>query len=325
LPLILSTHPLHPEAAALLERAGELRIAPATDAATLNNEAEAADIIIVRAPLPPTIYDRGHRLRAAIRHGAGLDMIPIPEATAAGVLVANVPGANAVTVAEHVIFTAIALLRRFRMVDRDLRTAGWNVAREHSYVLSDLTGLKLGIIGMGNLGHAIFRIAHGGFGMDVIANSRRRESLPAGARFASLDDLVAEADIVVLCCPLTPQTTGLMNRERIARMKPGALVINVARGPVIDEGALVDALREGRVGGAALDVFSTQPLPPDHPFFSFGNVILTPHMAGITRDSMKRMGTGAAAEAVRVLEGRLPVNLCNPDAVPRYRERFQKR
>ncbi len=322
MPLILSTHPLHPKAAAVLEAAGDLRIAPATDAATLNREAEAADIIIVRAPLPPTIYERASKLRAAIRHGAGLDMIPIPEATAAGVLVANVPGSNAVTVAEHVVFTAIALLRRFRIVDRDLRGAGWNVAREHSYHLSDLTGLTIGIVGMGNLGHAIFKIAHDGFGMDVIANSRRRESLPAAARFAGLDDLVTEADIVVLCCPLTPQTAGLMSRERIARLKPAALVINVARGPVIDESALVDALREGRIGGAALDVFTTQPLPADHPFFTFDNVILTPHMAGITRDSMMRMGTGAAAEAVRVLEGGLPVNLCNPDAVPRYRERF---
>ncbi len=306
----------------MLVAVGDLRIAPAVDAGTLNREAEAADIIIVRAPLPPTIYDNAPRLRAAIRHGAGLDMIPIPEATAAGVLVANVPGANAVTVAEHVIFSAIALLRRFRVVDRDLRNAGWNVAREHSYVLSDLSGLRLGIVGMGNLGHAIFRIAHGGFGMEVIANSRRPESIPEGARFAELDDLVAQADIVVLCCPLTPQTTGLIGRERIARMKPSALLINVARGPVVDEAALVEALRQGRIGGAALDVFATQPLPSGHPFFSFDNVILTPHMAGITADSMMRMGTGAAAEAVRVLEGKLPVNLCNKEAVKRYRERF---
>jgi D-3-phosphoglycerate dehydrogenase len=322
LAVILSTHPLHPKAAAMLERAGQLRIAPAVDTDTLNREAMDADIIIVRAPLPPTIYDNAPRLRAAIRHGAGLDMIPIPQATAAGVLVANVPGANAVTVAEHVIFSALALLRKFRIVDRDLRTNGWNAAREHSYVLSDLSGLTLGIIGMGNLGHAIFKIAHGGFGLEVIANSRRRESLPERASFASIDELVAKADIIVLCCPLTPETTGLMSRERIAAMKPGALLINVARGPVIDEAALVDALREGRIGGAALDVFATQPLPADHPFFSFDNVILTPHMAGITRDSMMRMGTGAAAEALRVLSGELPVNLCNPQAVPRYRERF---
>lgn len=320
--MILSTHPLHPKAVAMLESAGELRIAPATDPQTLNREAVDADIIIVRAPLPPDIYQHAPRLRAAIRHGAGLDMIPIPQATEAGVLVANVPGANAVTVAEHVIFCALALLRKFRLVDRDLRTRGWNVAREHSYVLSDLTGLTLGIVGMGNLGNAIFKIAHGGFGLDVIANSRRRESLPNGASFASIDELVAKADIVVLCCPLTPETTGLMSAARIAAMKPGALLINVARGPVVDEAALVDALREGRIGGAALDVFATQPLPPDHPFFGFDNVILTPHMAGITRDSMMRMGTGAASEALRVLSGKLPANLCNPQAVPRYRQRF---
>jgi D-3-phosphoglycerate dehydrogenase len=322
LAVILSTHPLHPKAAAMLEGAGQLRIAPSVDADTLNREAADADIIIVRAPLPPDIYGHAPRLRAAIRHGAGLDMIPIPQATAAGVLVANVPGANAVTVAEHVIFCALALLRKFRIVDRDLRTQGWNAAREHSYVLSDLTGLTLGIIGMGNLGHAIFKTANGGFGLNVIANSRRRESLPQAVTFATVDELVAKADIVVLCCPLTPETTGLLSRERIAAMKPGALLINVARGPVLDEAALVEALREGRIGGAALDVFATQPLPADHPLFSFDNVILTPHMAGITRDSMMRMGTGAAAEALRVLSGELPVNLCNPQAVPAYRERF---
>src|SRR3954452_8728535 len=127
----------------MLESAGQLRIASATDPQTLNREAAGADIIIVRAPLPPEIYGDAPRLRAAIRHGAGLDMIPIPQATDAGVLVANVPGANAVTVAEHVIFCALALLRKFRVVDRDLRTQGWNAAREHSYVLSDLTGLTL--------------------------------------------------------------------------------------------------------------------------------------------------------------------------------------
>jgi D-3-phosphoglycerate dehydrogenase len=113
-----------------------------------------------------------------------------------------------------------------------------------------------------------------------------------------------------------------MNAARIARMKRGALLINVSRGPVVDDAALIAALREGRLGGAALDVFSTQPLPPDHPYFSLDNVIVTPHMAGITEESMMRMGTGAAGEALRVLAGELPVNLRNPAVVERYRQRF---
>jgi D-3-phosphoglycerate dehydrogenase len=113
-----------------------------------------------------------------------------------------------------------------------------------------------------------------------------------------------------------------MSRERIARMKPGAILVNVSRGPVVDDAALIEALKAGRIGGAALDVFSTQPLPLEHPYFRLDNVIVTPHLAGITEESMMRMGTGAAAEAIRVLKGGLPINLRNPEVVEHYRRRF---
>ena len=119
-----------------------------------------------------------------------------------------------------------------------------------------------------------------------------------------------------------PVNLHMCNRQTIARMRPGALLINVSRGPVVDEAALIEALASGQVGGAALDVFVTQPLPPDHPYFNFDNVIVTPHMAGITEESMMRMGVGAAGEAIRVLSGALPENLRNPEIVERYRSRF---
>jgi D-3-phosphoglycerate dehydrogenase / 2-oxoglutarate reductase len=320
--VIFTTHPLHRRAAEMLAGAGELVVASAVDTETLAREGREAEIIIVRAPLPVSLFENPSRLRAAIRHGAGLDMIPVEAATRAGVLVANVPGANARTVAEHVFMVTLALLRRFRKMDRDLRSAGWNVGREHSYEMSDLAGRTVGIIGMGNVGTEVVRIARHGFGLEVIANTRRRESLPEGVSFASVDELVTQADVIVLCCPLTLETTGLISSERIARMKPDALLINVSRGPVVDDAALISALRERRIGGAALDVFGTQPLPPDHPYFGFDNLILTPHLAGITEESMMRMGVGAAAEALRVLTGELPLNLCNPEVVARYRERF---
>src|SRR5690606_1854106 len=115
---------------------------------------------------------------------------------------------------------------------------------------------------------------------------------------------------------------GLISRDRIARMKPGALLINVSRGPVADDAALIEALSSGHIGGAALDVFSTQPLPAGHPYFGFDNVILTPHMAGITEESMMRMGVGAAEETIRVLSGKMPANLRNPEVVEHYRRRF---
>ncbi|MBL8895716.1 MAG: dehydrogenase, partial [Rhizobiales bacterium] len=135
-------------------------------------------------------------------------------------------------------------------------------------------------------------------------------------------DLIAASDILVLCCPLKPETRGLIDARRLALLKRGSILINVSRGPVVDEAGLIDALQTEHLWGAALDVFNTQPLPSDHAFFSFDNVIITPHMAGITEESMARMGTGAIAEALRVLRGELPVNLVNPDVVTAYRKRF---
>ncbi|MGN6535855.1 MAG: hydroxyacid dehydrogenase [Mesorhizobium sp.] len=322
MPKIYATHPLHPRASEMLAGAGELAIASALDGATLAREAADADIVIVRAPLPEALFAGAGRLKAAIRHGAGLDMIPMEAATAAGVLVANVPAVNARSVAEHVIFTALALLRRFRMMDRDLRRNGWLAGRAHADLNHELAGRTIGIVGLGAVGQEVGRIAAHGFGLSVLATTRSARAAPEGVRFVSIDELVAESDIVVLCCPLTPETRGLMNAARIARMKRGALLINVSCGPVVDDAALIAALGEGRLGGAALDVFSTQPLPPDHPYFSLDNVIVTPHMAGITEESMMRMGTGAAGEALRVLAGELPVNLRNPEVVERYRQRF---
>lgn len=322
MPKILSTHALHPNATAMLADAATLVVASALDAATLAEEALNADIVIVRAPLPAALFERATRLRAAIRHGAGLDMIPMEAATRAGVLVANVPGVNARSVAEHVLMVSLCLLKNFRAVDRDLRTAGWLAGRSHAEATHELSGRTIGIVGFGAVGKAVAQIAHHGFGLDVLAATRTATGAVAGVRFVSTDELVAASDIVVLCCPLTPETRGLIDAARIARMKPDALLVNVARGPVIDDEALLAALRDKKIGGAALDVFTTQPLPPDHPYLGFDNVIVTPHMAGITEESMMRMGTGAAGEALRVLANDLPVNLRNPEVMESYRKRF---
>ncbi|MBX3584051.1 MAG: hydroxyacid dehydrogenase [Rhizobiaceae bacterium] len=322
MPVIFSTHSLHPRPTAMLAGHGDLVIASAIDPVTLADEARDADIVIVRASLPPVLFERAHKLRAAIRHGAGLDMIPVDAATRAGVLVANVPGANAETVAEHVLWTSMALLRKFRRVDRDLRQRGWLAGRDNANDGHDLSGRTIGIVGFGAVGRNVARMAANGFGLDVVVHSRSDRALPEYVRFTELDELLAQSDIIVLCCPLTPETTGLVGRERIARMRPGALLVNVSRGAVVDDEALIEALSSGHVGGAALDVFVTQPLPPDHPYFGFDNVIITPHMAGITEESMMRMGVGAAGETLRVLDGDLPVNLCNPEVVEHYRRRF---
>lgn len=319
---ILSTNVLHPQVAERLRTLGTLRFASAYDPDTLLREGRDADLIIVRAPLPPALFEQAPRLRAAIRHGAGLDMIPMAAATKAGVIVANTPGANARTVAEYVFFAAMTLLRRFRVVDRDLRAHGWNAARRHADLTRDLDGLKIGIVGFGNIGRQVHAIAHHGYGLDVLIHSRSRRDVPADAEFLGLDDLAARCDVMVLCCPLTEETRGLVGARVLGLMKPDALVINIARGPVIDDDAMLAALRERRIGGAALDVFDRQPLPDDHPYLGFDTVMVTPHMSGITEGSMRRMGMAAAQEAARVLRGDLPENLCNPEALEAYRRRF---
>ncbi len=321
MPIVYSTHPLHPDAVALLGKAAELKVATALDGPTLAREGHPCDIVIVRAPLPEDIFAKGTTLKAAIRHGAGVDMIPVEAATKAGVLVANVPGANASSVAEHVVFSAIGLLRRFRILDRDLRAKGWLAAREYSLGNHDLAGRSVGIVGMGAVGKAIAK-AFGGLGVKLTGFSPSGRNFPEAVRSMSLDELLTASDIVVLCCPLKPETRGLIDARRLGLLKRGSILINVSRGPVVDEVALIEALKTGHLWGAALDVFNTQPLPADHPFFIFDNVIITPHMAGITEQSMARMGTGAIAEALRVLSGELPANLVNPDAVETYRRRF---
>ena len=319
--MIFSTHPLHPEVTAELQALGDYRVASAPTAQAITAESVGAELIVVRAPIPGGIATREAGLRALVRHGAGLDMINVDEATDAGVLVANVPGANALTVAEHVIWTAMALLRRNPQVTRDLHVLGWAAARAHSDHGRELSGRTLGILGLGNIGKALARIAHHGFGMSVIAHTRSGSG-NADVQAVGFADLLQRSDILALCAPLTAETRGLIDTAALARMKPGAILINVARGPLLGEAALIDALTSGHLGGAALDVFDTQPLPQGHPFMSLPNVILTPHMAGITEESMLRMGQGVVAETRRILRGELPENLVNPAVLPRYRSRF---
>lgn len=320
--VIFSTHPLDPQVSDLLRGLGDYRVASAPTPDAIDAESSGAEIIVVRVPIDPAIVRREAGLRACVRHGAGLDMIPVDHCTAAGVLVANVPGANALTVAEHGLWSALALLRRYPAVHADLRDGGWQVARGHADQGRELSGRRIGIVGMGNVGQALARIAKQGFRMEVLAVTRRPNDLPDGVTAATLDGMLAQCDVVVLCCPLTAETRGLIGAEELALMRPGAVLVNVARGPVVDEAALVAALSDGRLGGAALDVFDSQPLAADHPFLRLKNVILTPHMAGITQESMLRMGLGVVGEVRLILAGERPRNFCNPSVWPRYKARF---
>lgn len=320
--IIFSTHALHPDVTHDLCELGEYRVASAPTPDAINAESAGAEIIVVRAKIAPEIILRERGLMACVRHGAGLDMIPVDVATDAGVLVANVPAANATTVAEHAIWSALALFRKYPVVNSDLRNGGWEAGRIHSNDGRELSGKTVGILGVGNIGRQIGLIARHGFGCEVIAQTRTPANLPDGVTQVTFDVLLAQSDVLVLSCPLTEQTSGIIDGEAIAKMKRGALLINVSRGPVTDEAALIRALASGHLGGAAIDVFSEQPLPPDHAFFGLPNVILTPHMAGITEESMLRMGQGVVAETKRILAGEKPENFCNPEVWGSYCARF---
>jgi D-3-phosphoglycerate dehydrogenase len=167
----------------------------------------------------------------------------------------------------------------------------------------------------------VARICRQGFGMRVLGNQRRLDALGPDAEPAELDKLVGASDFIVLTCPLTPETHHLFNRARIATMKSTAWLINVGRGAVVEETALVEALRERRIAGAMLDVYEHYRLEPGHPLLALENAILTPHLSGMTQESRRRMGAAAAEETLRMLAGERPKHFVNPEVWSRFRER----
>jgi D-3-phosphoglycerate dehydrogenase len=314
-PRVLLTGPMDPEGERLIAEVAEVVLAPDARPDTLRRLVGDAEVLVVRSALPADLFDHAPRLRGVVRHGVGVDMIPMAAANARRIPVANVPGSNRHAVAEHAIGAVALLRRRTARMDALLRSAGWERSRALADEAGELHDQVLGIVGLGEVGTRIAEIAHHGYGMRVLGHQRRLDALPPFVEGVALDDLLVRSDAVVLACPLTDTTRGLLDARRIARMPRHAVLVNVARGAVVDEAALIAALRERRIGGAALDVFDSQPLRADHPLLALDNVLLTPHAAGLTVQSMKRMSLGTAEEVRRLLAGQLPRNLVNAAAL----------
>ncbi len=312
-PKVVLTNPSVPVGENIIREVAELVLAPDPKPDTLRAMIGDCDVLVVRTKLPDDIFERPNRLKGVVRHGAGVDMIPMESATSLGIPVANVPGVNAQTVAEHVVTTMLMLARRTHRMDALIRTQGWDAARVLSDESMELSGKTVGIVGVGAIGRVVTRICNHGFGMKVIGHQRNLANLPKEVAGVSADQLFAESDFVVLACPLTAQTRGLASRARIASMKKNAVLVNVARGPVVDEAAITEALQQRRIRGAALDVFDRQPLAADHPLMQLDNVVLTPHQAGLTVEAVERMSEFAARDVVRLLRGEKPVNFVNPE------------
>ena len=227
---------------------------------------------------------------------------------------ANVGGANTSAVAEHTLMLMLACLKKLTLVHEKTMHGEWLQNGAAACGVFSLWGRTLGIIGMGRIGREVARRARP-FGARLVYCSRRRldpdleRSLEVAHR--SLDDLIAESDVITIHTPLTPETANLINAERIARMKPDAIVINVSRGAIVDEAALARALIEKRIGGAGLDVFAREPLDAANPLLHAPNVILTPHIAGATSESQAQIVEVTIDNVVRALRGQEPANIVN--------------
>lgn len=269
----------------------------------------------MRAQLPDDILDHAPHLRGIVRHGVGLDFVPLEAATARGIPVANLPGSNTGAVAEYVFAALFHLRRRLWSLDGTLRETGWLPAKTLASDLAEIGGTTIGILGTGEIGRRVAGIARAGFGMRVLGHSRSARDHGGLIEPVDRETLFARSDAVIVACPLTPETRGLVDAGLIGRMRPDAVLINVARGPIVRAEALVAALRAGAIAGAALDVFETQPLPEDHPYRACPNLLLTPHVAGTSADSLRVMGMGAAQAMLHILRGEPPRNLVNAAAL----------
>jgi len=269
--------------------------------------AEARDAVV----LVPTYIDRVDepllaalpRLRHVASYGVGTNHLDLDACRRRGLLVTNTPDVVTDATADHALALLLAAARRVAEGDRVVRRGGWQAVDPAFMLGTEVTGKTLGVVGFGRIGQAVARRALG-FGMRVLYTSPREPDF-AGARRVPLDALLAGSDFVSLHTPLVPGTENLLSRERIARLKPGAIVVNTARGAVVDDDALADALESGQVAAAGLDVFRDEPRVPAR-YLRLENVVLTPHLGSGTRETRAAMAEMVAAEVERVAEGKPP-------------------
>jgi len=247
------------------------------------------------------------RLRMATVCGIGTDAFDLRVARELGIVVCNVPGKTAPLVAEHALGLMLAVAKRAHFSTAELKAGRWTV-RDNIY----LRGKTLGVVGTGNIGAAMAGLGRA-IGMQVVAWTFRptpEREAALGVRFVPLEELLRTADVVSLHLKLTPESTGLIGARELGLMKPGAILVNTGRGAVVDQAALAEALRSGRLGGAGLDVYEKEPLPADHPILACQQVVLTPHNADQTPEGTDLLSAGVVDNVIAFLEGR-PQNVVN--------------
>jgi phosphoglycerate dehydrogenase-like enzyme len=292
----------------------DLRYCAEDDDDTFYHELPDADVIWhVLRPISGDDLEKAPRLRLVHKMGAGVNTIDVDTATRLGIAVANMPGANAPSVAEGAVLLMLAALRRLPELDRATREGrGWPSDPSLGETVRDIGSCTVGLIGYGNIAKSVETIVSA-MGADVLHTSTRDDGHPG---WRPLPELLAASDVVSLHLPLTERTEGMLDRTALAQMKPDAVLVNTSRGPVVDEEALVDALRTGGLAAAGLDVFAVEPIPPDNPLLHLDNVVLTPHVTWYTVDTMRRYLAEAVDNCRRIRDGRELANVVNAPARP---------
>lgn len=272
-------------------------------------------IVSEYVPINAQVMESLPNLKGIIAYGAGYDHIDVKKANQKGIMVSNCRGENAQAVAELTIGLVLCLIRKINRADQWVREGSWVKAGRSlpAWITgNELFKKKLGIIGFGQIGSRVAKIALG-FGMEVLIYdpfiSLTQTSLPG--KFVPLPDLLANSDIITLHVPLTDKTKGMIDATHLGLMKPKVIIVNTSRGRVIAEEALIQAIKEGRIGGAALDVFAEEPIPADHPLAKYENVILTPHMGALTEEAGERLSEAVTRQIRDILAGRPPECLIN--------------
>ena len=310
-----------PERAVLATAGAELVVAPDGSEETLTSLARDVDAILTCfAQVTDGVLRAAERCVVVSRYGVGVDNIAVDTATELGIVVTYVPDYCVEEVADHVMGLLLAWNRRIVLFDRATKTKGWGSEGLGMRIMR-LRGKKLGVVGFGRIGRSVCAKALA-FGLEVLASDPYLSAdvvAGQGARLVDLPQLLKESDFVTLHSPLTPDTTNLIGRAELEQMKPEAFLINAARGPLIDEDALHDALTSGSVAGAGLDVLVDLAPPLDHRLAQLENVIVTPHTAFFSQEAVLELEERAAGEVVRVFQGRMPDNLVNPAVLPHAR------
>jgi glyoxylate reductase len=273
-------------------------------------------ICLITEKIDAEVVERAHRCRVIAQVAVGYDNIDVAACTRRGIFVTNTPGVLTETTADMAWAILMATARRVVEGDKFTRSGRWKTWELMGFTGQDVHGATLGIVGLGRIGASIARRAKG-FEMPVLYHSRKRaEAIEAevGARYASLDDLLRQSDFVMVSCALTAETRHLIGERQLGLMKPTAILVNIARGPIVDQRALYRALVDRKIWAAGLDVFEVEPVPMDEPLLKLDNVVVPPHLGSGSIATRTKMATMAAENCLAGVTGQVPPNAVNPEA-----------